>query len=503
MANKYKSSSVYIKTILSLTMTTVLVFGVLSFVYYQRTSNAFLSDKSKEAYENARFFALRLQTVTPESGEDSFVLTQNEEELLLGWSLGCSIWIVDTSGQILFESDMPNEVIAQLQKKGDQFWIPEEYMTGFLGAQGGVQNTRTSGMFSDSRNDWISASYPINEDGQYLIVHSSINVEQQTMSMLANVLALPIGISFAIALLLFTLMTRAIVKPIRLLSDVAHKVTQGDLSARINYAELEKDSPFQYLIVDELEMMITAVNNMIVRLERQEADRRVFISSIAHDLRTPLTSVNGFLSAIMDGTIPADKVEKYMQIVKAEVERIQILTDTMTEATSLAHVDRDNMDSFDINDLIRESLTHLENQLTAKKLGVQLELFENEKGELIAYGNRQAILRVAYNLLTNAMKFSPEDGTIAITTYYEARDHQIIVTVEDSGPGIPVDQRTRVFESFYKVDQARTDIGSGLGLFICKEILLAHGQSIHIEDGRELGGAKFVFTLSSAPQRVE
>ncbi len=503
MTDKYKSSSVYIKTILSLTLTTVLVFGVLSFVYYQRTSNAFLQDESREAFNNARFYAQNLKEILPDNGGRPFVLTQNEADLLLGWSLGCSIWIVEQNGQISYASDIPNQAIAQLERRGNSFWIPEKHLSSFLREGGGVEDSRRSGLFSDSRNDWISASYPINEFGQYLMVHSSINVEQQTMSMLANVLALPIGISFAIALILFTLMTRAIVKPIRLLSDVARNVTQGDLSARIHYSELDKDSPFQYLIVDELGMMITAVNDMIERLERQEADRRVFISSIAHDLRTPLTSVNGFISAIMDGTIPPDKVEKYMQIVKGEVERIQLLTDTMTEATSLAHVDQENMESFDINDLIREVLTNLENQLSAKNLGVQLELFENDKGRLLAFGNRQSILRVLYNLLTNAMKFSYEDGTIAITSYYEARDNLITVSVEDSGAGIPQEQRSRIFDSFYKIDPSRTDTGSGLGLFICKEILRAHGQGIRADDSKYLGGANFIFTLNGSQERAD
>ncbi|NLO62792.1 MAG: HAMP domain-containing histidine kinase [Clostridiaceae bacterium] len=503
MADKYRSSSVYIKTIVSLTLTTVLVFGVLSFLYYQRTSASFLSDKSKDVYSDARYMAVRLQKVLPDLGREHFALNQDEADMLIGLSLGCTIWIVDESGQILYASDIPKESMEQLEHSGGEFYVPEKYLNSFLGPKGGVQNTVKTGMFSDSRNDWITASYPINKEGQYIFLHSSVNVEQQTMSMLANVLALPIGISFAIALILFTLMTRAIVKPIRLLSDAARKVTHGDLSARIEYSEIDKDSPFQYLIVDELGMMITAVNDMIERLERQETDRRVFISSIAHDLRTPLTSVNGFISAIMDGTIPPDKIEKYMQIVKGEVERIQLLTDTMTEATSLANISKENMDLFDINALISETLTNLENQLTAKNLGVQLELFENDKGVLLAYGNRQSILRVLYNILTNAIKFSPRDGNIAITTYFEMSENLITVSVEDSGPGIPNDQKNRIFDSFYKIDQSRTDTGSGLGLFICKEILRAHGQGIRAEDSRDLGGSNFIFTLSGPGERKD
>ncbi|NLW89770.1 MAG: HAMP domain-containing histidine kinase [Clostridiaceae bacterium] len=503
MADKYRSSSVYIKTILSLTLTTVLVFGVLSFVYYQRTSNTLISEESQEVSSVARFYAQRLLEISVDPNASSIVLSDREKELLLGWSLGRSIWVVDSNGQILYSSDIPNPAIAQLTRRSGVFYIPEAYSSNLLIEGGAVENTRKSGLFTDSRNDWITASAPVGDSGVFLLVHSYVNVEKQTMSMLANVLALPIGISFAIALLLFTLMTRAIVKPIRLLSEVARKVTQGDLSTRIQYSELEKESPFQYLIVDELGMMITAVNDMIERLERQEADRRVFISSIAHDLRTPLTSVNGFLSAILDGTIPPDKIEKYMQIIKTEVERIQVLTDTMTEATSLAYVDKENMDVFDLNVLIKETLIGLENQMFAKGLGVQLELFENNSGELPAFGNRQAISRVLYNLLTNAIKFSPEEGTIAVSAYFEAGDNLITVSVEDSGPGIPHDQKTRVFDSFYKIDPSRTDVGSGLGLFICKEILRAHGHGIKAEDSRELGGASFIFTLSGDRERTE
>jgi signal transduction histidine kinase len=251
----------------------------------------------------------------------------------------------------------------------------------------------------------------------------------------------------------------------------------------------------QYVIADELTMMITTVNGMIQRLERHEADRRVFVSSIAHDLRTPLTSINGFLSAMIDGTIPPEKYEHYLQVVKTEVDRIQTLTQTMTEASAFDQIDKDNMEAFDINELFRETLTNLEKQLRDKNLGVQLELYEDDKGGLLTYGDRQAILRVAYNLLTNAIKFTPVDGNIAITTFYEGRNDKILVSVEDSGPGIPPDHRGRIFDSFYKIDKSRTASGSGLGLFICKEILRAHDQSIQVDASKYLGGSIFTFTL--------
>jgi len=297
------------------------------------------------------------------------------------------------------------------------------------------------------------------------------------------------------------LMTRSIVRPIRLLSDVAGSVARGDLTRRIDIAEAPGDSPFKILISDEITNMVHTVNNMIEQLERQASDRRVFISSIAHDLRTPLTSINGFLTAIMDGTIPPDRCNHYMQIIKTEVERIQNLTNMMTEATSFGQSGQTNYEIFDINELISDTLTALENQLYDKNLGVQVDLFKDDKGRLLASAERQAIMRVVYNLLANAVKFTPKDGNISISTYYEPKTNLISVSVEDSGEGIPEEHRSRVFDSFYKIDKSRTESGSGLGLYICKEILKSHNQDIYVKTGKEWGGATFVFTVSGANKR--
>lgn len=496
-----RSNSVYFRTIISLTLTTILVFAVLCFVYYQRMSSSIISDEFDERYAYAKKLASEWDKLEAADTQDPDEGNFDTISYLESWALGsdCSIWIVESNGKLDDSSDIPKQVRAQLDERGDSFYLPEKYFPGIMdSATGGVKNSSKSGLFDDSLSTWITAAYPINGGKKFLLVHASVNVEEQTVWMLSNALALPVGVSFAIALVLFSLMTRSIVRPIRLLSDVALKVTQGDLSARIRFPELEKESPLQYVIIDELSMMISTVNGMIERIERQESDRRVFISSIAHDLRTPLTSINGFLSAMMDGTIPPEKCDHYMQIVKTEVDRIQKLTDTMSEASALGQVNSIRMEPFDINELIKETLTNLEKQLGDKNLGVQLELFEDEKGDLFAFGDRQSILRVVYNLLTNAIKFTPEDGTIAITTYYEGRDDQILVSVEDSGLGIPPEQRGRIFDSFYKIDKSRTDTasGSGLGLYICKEILRAHDQTIQVDSSKDLGGSIFTFTLS-------
>jgi len=498
MANRGKTSSVYLRALISLTLCTILVFAVLCFVYYQRMSSSIISEESNSLYNRAQGIAIGFQSLEKGNTNRITAVSDLDKEFLLSSSISntCYTWIVEKDGSLLYFTDIPDPVIGQLQRNDTSFLMTSTQMRGLMDrTSGGVITGTQNGLFSDPQNSWLSAAYPLNDSGQYLVIHESVDVEKQTMWMLSNGLALPVLISFAIALLLFTLMARSLVRPIRLLSDAATKVTHGDLTARIHIADLEKDSPVRFFITDELSEMVITVNHMIERLEAQENDRRVFVSSIAHDLRTPLTSIKGFVSAMMDGTIPPDRFDHYLQIVKTEVDRIQTLTMSMTEVSTLGQEESMNMQPFDVNDLIRSTVNNLENLIDAKNLGVQIETYTDENGRLTALGDKEAIMRVIYNLLTNAVKFTPKNGVISITSEYNGRRNLITIIIEDSGPGIPADKRKRVFDSFYKIDESRTNPGSGLGLYICKEILRAHDQLITVGSSRVLGGASFSFTL--------
>lgn len=498
MTDRGKISSVYFRTIVSLTLCTVLVFAVLCLVYYQRMSSSIISEESYSLYNKVQGMVVGFHSLEEDNEGQITEVSALDKQFIISSSISntCITWIVDHNGTILYSTDIPDSVIAQLDRVDGSFLMTKTQMRGLTNlSSGGVVNGTENGLFSDPKNTWLSASYPLNDSGQYLIVHISVDVQQQTIWMLSNGLALPIAISFTIALLLFTLMARSLVRPIRLLSDAATQVTHGDLTARIRIAELDKESPVRFFVAEELTELILTVNHMIERLEMQEKDRRVFISSIAHDLRTPLTSIKGFISAILDGTIPPDRIDHYMQIVNTEVDRIQTLTLSMTEASTLGQEKSMKMMPFDVNELIRATVTNLENLFLEKSLGVQLETYADEEGHLYALGDREAIMRVIYNLLTNAVKFTPVNGVIAIASEYHPRNDLITVIIEDSGPGIPNDKRKKIFDSFYKIDESRTNPGSGLGLYICKEILRAHGQMISVGSSRVLGGAKFSFSL--------
>ncbi|MBR3031406.1 MAG: HAMP domain-containing histidine kinase, partial [Clostridiales bacterium] len=351
-------------------------------------------------------------------------------------------------------------------------------------------------IFANSRSVSVSVAVPTSQEDLNIVLFNKLNVENEVFWRLSNALLLPILVSFSMALLFFSLMARSLIRPLRALSDAATQVTKGDLSVRIDVPELRKESTLKYMLTDEITNMVSTVNSMIERLERQEADRKVFISSIAHDLRTPLTSIKGFLSAISDGTIPPESYPKYMDIIQTQVARIQELINSMTEASSLSQVDPAKMEEFDINEMIHDTIQNAENLISDKNLSVNVDLGKNKGDAMMVYGESQLLYRVFYNLLTNAIKFTPTDGIIGVSTNYNEDEKKVYVSIEDSGSGIPEDKLDRVFESFYKVDPSRTESGFGLGLYICREIVTAHGEKIWAEKSEELGGAKFIYTLS-------
>ena len=249
----------------------------------------------------------------------------------------------------------------------------------------------------------------------------------------------------------------------------------------------------------DLTEMARNVNSMIESLENQENDRSMFISSVAHDIRTPLTSINGFVTAMLDGTIPPELYEKYLTRIKSEVDRIRSLVVSMTEASSLSNVSPDLMDTFDLKEACDEMIADLEPQLRSKNITIEQRI--DETGGTLVYGEIQLLCRVLFNIVTNAIKFTPDGGKIIVSSYKDSKANARVISVEDSGPGVEPEKRNRVFESFYKVDSSRKQEGFGLGLYICKQILTGHEQTIRLDESPELGGAMFVFTFPLPPKK--
>jgi signal transduction histidine kinase len=234
---------------------------------------------------------------------------------------------------------------------------------------------------------------------------------------------------------------------------------------------------------------------MAVALQNIEEMRRGFVANVSHELRTPMTSIRGFVDGILDGTIPPEKQNQYLTIVKDETIRLnRLVNDLLDLARMEAGEVKLNISVFDINELVRKCVIKLESLLLEKGLTVDAN-FEEE--DLPVKADSDSIERVIYNLMHNAIKFTPENGEIRVKTYVEK--DKAIISVEDTGKGIAESEIPYIFERFYKTDKSRSAdrTGVGLGLAIVRNIIVSHNETIKVES-EEGHGTRFIFTLRSS-----
>lgn len=220
--------------------------------------------------------------------------------------------------------------------------------------------------------------------------------------------------------------------------------------------------------------------------------QREIIANVSHDFRSPLTSIKGYAEAMKDGTIPPEMQEKYFDVILFEVDRLTKLTSNLLMLNTL---DQKGMilqpTEFDINDVIKNLARTFEGLCKKKRMVIQL-VFSAKETYVTA--DRDKISRVLYNLVDNAVKFSNMDSVIRITV--DEKGRKALVSVKDSGTGIPKEELTKIWDRFFKSDSSRgkDKKGTGLGLSIVKEIITAHKENINVISTEGVG-TEFVFTL--------
>lgn len=323
----------------------------------------------------------------------------------------------------------------------------------------------------------------------YVVIAQDLSDISLSTNKNVNAVLISIGIVFLASFIILIFFNIFVYRPLRKITNVAVNYAQGDFSSKINV----KAS-------DEMGYLANTLNFMAEELDKQEAEQRKFVSNVSHDFRSPLTSIKGYCEAMVDGTIPVEMQERYLNIILSETERLNKLTQSLLDLNQFGrHELRLDIADFDINQMIRQVLLTFEGVCNEKRITINLVLTGEE---LFVTADMTKIQQVLYNLIDNAIKFSHHDSVIKIET--SIKKEKVFVSVKDHGIGIPSDSVKKIWERFYKTDasRGRDKRGVGLGLAIVKEIITTHKQTIDVIS-TEGAGTEFIFTLALSEKSKE
>ena len=373
---------------------------------------------------------------------------------------GANIYITDATGLI------QRLTIPGASYDGDGSFVPNTAVQTLLRTGTYMDVGDFSGFLREPH--FTSGAQIANTKGAvYYLVFVSVPA-QTSFQFLQNMVQIFWG--FLIIVTMCTLVTtylivRQTLKPIQDMSRSAQSFARGDFSARL-------DLPKNH---DELYTLVLNFNNMADEISKSEEERRGLIANVSHDLRTPMTTISGFVDGIIDGAIKPENQEKYLHIISDEVKRLARLANDMVELSRFQSGAIDlNYTSFDLSEIVCRIIFSFEQKINEKNLEVEMDIPDT----LMVVADRDAIFRVVYNLTDNAVKYTEQDGKLTFTM--KPSGGRVIVSVENTGTPIPPNEARNVFERFYKLDKSRTESrhGAGLGLYIAKTIINKHGGDI-------------------------
>ena len=271
------------------------------------------------------------------------------------------------------------------------------------------------------------------------------------------------------------------------------------IDAAKGYAKGRFDRKIDVIGYDEVADLAIAINDMAASLKRIDDERSSFLSNVSHDLRTPMTTIAGFVEGILDGTIPPEKHEYYLNIISKEVRRLSRLVNSLLEVSRMeSGADLKPVD-FNMTETARTVLISLESKISKKNIDIE---FEGGESDVFVNADSDSIHRVIFNLMDNAVKFTPEQGKISInvsTTADGKKNKKALFVIRNTGQGIPKEELPHVFDRFYKTDRSRglDKSGTGLGLYIAKTSIMNHGEELTVDSVWE-DYTEFRFTLPLA-----
>lgn len=385
------------------------------------------------------------------------------------------IWILNNSGEIVTST-----------RKDISPDSPIDFTT-FDPAQWGGNYYQIGSFYGYFSQECMSVIAPITENMStkgYICIHYLMSNLYHERSNILTAVYLLFTVFYLISGLMVLFYRFYIHRPLWKIIKGAGEYAGGNLSYRISHKS-----------EDELGYLANTLNYMTEKLNRNGEYQRKFISNVSHDFRSPLTSIKGYVEAMLDGTIPPEMQERYLKIIAYEAGRLEKLTNSLLTLNDLDIKKRMmHIRKFDINEVIKTTAATFEGICTERKILLELVLSGKE---LYAKADMEQIQQVLYNLLDNAIKFSYDGSSIILET--TEKNEKILVSVKDRGEGIPKESLSKIWDRFYKSDASRGKDrkGTGLGLSIVQEIIHAHGQNINVISTEGVG-TEFIFTLDKA-----
>lgn len=459
------------------------IFGVFGFIIVttfvpSMTKEHLVREKAESLYSEATLIANTYASglYTSETNLET-VKTQLDS---LAVYMSSIIRIVNPSGRLVLDTNRPLNV--------------EEVVVidGFDPTVTGGSYYIIDDFFGSFDSDVLTVLAPITTEYKvkgYVVIHADMLDIQESCNSLLNVSYITLVILFLLSLIILIFFTEMVYIPLRKITYATEQYASGNMHYEF---QVESD--------DEIGYLSACLNYMASEIARSEDDQKKFIANVSHDFRSPLTSIRGYLEAMLDGTIPPEMHEKYLNIVLNETERLTKLTNSLLTLNNLNTkgmlLDRTD---FDINQVIRNTAASFGGTCLQKTIAIEMVLTGD-----VMYVNADMgkIQQVLYNLMDNAIKFSHHNSVIRIET--SEKKNKLFVSVKDTGIGIPKEDLKLIWDRFYKSDLSRgkDKKGTGLGLSIVKEIINAHGEHINVisTPGE---GSEFIFSLSHSNKNDE
>ena len=448
----------YRKYLLTIVTTLLLCTAVLGLALLFLSAKNFNSEKE----QNLRITAEGMREMVSQ-GTDSadgktvvFDLELSQKLAEAADSAGVTVFVADADGNVLLCTEkecthtekISQNIIKAVKKGGERSWV------------------RWFGEKSARYGYTIGLPLAVGSGEVYVFTASPIQPLYTFLIDLFLTFMISSGVMIALSSSIVFYATRQLTKPISALTEAAERFGKGDFDTRV----VVEGS-------DEIAELARAMNNMADSLNEIEQNRRSFVANVSHELRTPMTTIGGYVDGILDGTIPPENQAHYLEIVSSEVKRLARLTTSLLDVERMEDVRAAEIENVNAWDVVLSVLYSAERRLTEKEIHVSDMTVQPQ----IVLCNADMLYQVVYNLLDNAIKFTPNGGEITVTVQPDPeRGGMTDITIRNTGVGIAADELEKIFSRFYKTDKSRSldRTGTGLGLYIVRSLVNKMGGRV-------------------------